>query len=75
MRKLVVLGLAVTLSGCGTALREAKQPNGRPSPLGVLVPSVQGRCGTILVGSNTKRVCAPPSAERDSAAADTVATQ
>lgn len=75
MRRLVILGLAVTLSGCGTVLREATQPNGRPSPLGVLVPSVQGRCGTILVGSSTKRVCAPPSVDRDSVAADTVVTQ
>lgn len=70
MRILVTLGLAVMLSGCGALLREAKQPDGRPSPLGVLVPSVQGRCGTVIAGTTTKRICAPSPAESDSAEAD-----
>lgn len=66
MRVLVTLALAVTLSGCGTLLREAKQPSGRPSPLGVLVPSIQGRCGTVVAGTTTRRVCVPAPAEADS---------
>lgn len=71
MRILATLGLAVMLSGCGALLREAKQPDGRNSPLGVIVPSVQGRCGAIVAGSNTKRICAPAPAQGDSAEAAT----
>ena len=66
VRTLIALVLLVLLSGCAPLLREARQPSGQRSPLGVLIPSIQGRCGTVLVGSNTARLCAPPPLEGDS---------
>jgi hypothetical protein len=71
-RASLMIGLLVLAAGCSLSGRTA---SGAPTGVGVLVQASAGRCVTVLVGTQPRRVCGPRGkAPGETPAPDTLAT-